>query len=340
MRGYLIPRNSALFRRELTYWSIYVPIYLVLRTSRIRSHQAFLFLAVAASVALFLGSGTARGAQPQSASFSLRGSNGFVVDVTSQGDEVTVIASERWAPVATFGPSGRPRSAGTGNGASTIYTAPAKAAGPEAVEAALGELGRIAVRFRPSGRRVVSTARQACGRPGRVVRRLGVFVGTISFKGEGGYTTVAATSARGSVGTPLPPGCETPGSTSGAALASSIPTGPPAGGAVLNAVDPRTGSKFRAAPGAGGVVFRAWVAERKADGVTVVRRARAGAPASAFRFNRPLTWAAVTPPAPFSGTARFAARAGAPWRGSLRVTFPGLSVPLTGAGFRAGMGRR
>ena len=311
----------------------------MLWASRIRSSQPLLFLAVAASVALVFGSGTARGAQPQSASFSLLGSNGYVVDVTSQGDEVTVIASERWAPVATFGPSGRPRSAGSGNGASTIYTAPAKAGGPETVEAALGELGRIAVRFRPSGRRVVSTARQVCGRPSRVVRRLGVFVGTISFEGEGGYTTVAATSARGSVGTPLPPGCRTPGSTSGAAVASSMLIGPAARGAVLNAVDPRTGSRFRAAPGPGGVGFRARVEERNADGVVVVRRAQAGAPASAFDFNRSLTWASVRPPAPFSGTARFAARAGVRWRGSLRVTFPGLSVPLTGVDFRAGLGR-
>jgi hypothetical protein len=299
-----------------------------------------LFLAVAASAALFVGPGTARGAQPQSASFSLLGSNGYVVDVTSQGDVVTVIASERWPPVATFGPSGRPRSAGSGNGASTIYTAPAKSVGPGTVEAALGQLGRIAVRFRPSGRRVVSTARQVCGRPSRVVRRLGVFVGTISFEGEGGYTTVAATSARGSVGTPLPPGCRTPGSASGAAVASSsMPTGPTPRRAVLNAVDPRTGSRFRAAPAPGGVVFRARVEERNADGVTVVRRAQAGAPASAFHLNRSLTWASVRPPAPFSGTARFAARAGVRWRGSLRVTFPGLSVPLTGADFRAGLGR-
>jgi hypothetical protein len=311
----------------------------VLRASRIRFPQAILFLAVAASATLFFGSGTARGAQLQSASFSLRGSNGFVVDVTSQGGAVTVIASERWAPVATFGPSGRPRSAGTGNGASTIYTAPARTVGPETVEAGLGELGRIAVRFRPSGRRVVSTARKACGRPGRVVRRLGVFVGTISFEGEGGYTAVAATTARGSVGTPLPPGCRTPGSTSGAAVASSMAIGSTPRGAVLSAVDPRTGSRFRAVPGAGGVSFRARVEERNADGVIVVRRAQAGAPVSAFRFNRSLTWATVTPPAPFSGSARFAARAGVRWRGSLRVTFPGLSVPLTGAGFRAGMGR-
>jgi hypothetical protein len=282
-------------------------------------------------------------AEPQSASFSVRGSNGFVVDVTGESGAITVITSERRPPIPTFGPSGRLRSAGRGNGASTVYTALATATGPEVVDAGLGAFGRIAVRFRPSGRRVSSVA-QACGRPIRVVRRLGVFVGTISFEGEEGYTTVAATSARGSVGTPLPPDCGSPRSTSGAAVASSAsPQGRLVGsigdGAVLSAADPRTGSSFRAAPGTGGVRFSARVEERTADGVTVVRHAQAGAPASAFDFNRALTWAAVTPPAPFSGNARFAAGAGVRWTGSLRVTFPGLSVPLTGPGFRSRLER-
>ncbi len=292
------------------------------------------------SAALLACVGTARGAQPQSASFGLRSSNGFALDVTAEGGDVTVIASERRPPVATFAPSGRPRSAGTGNGASSVYTAPAKAAGPETVDAGLGSLGGIAVRFRPSGRRVVSTT-QACGRPARVVRRLGTFVGTIRFEGEDGYTTVAATSARGSVGTPLPDDCGSPGSRSGTAVASSrsMLIGSVADGAVLSAVDPRSGSSFRAAPGSGGVSFRARVEERTADGVTVVRHAQAGAPASAFDSNRVLTWASVTPPAPFSGKARFAAGAGVRWTGSLRVTFPGLSVPLTGPGFRSRLER-
>ncbi len=284
----------------------------------------------------FLGClGTARGAESQSASFSLRGSNGFTLDVAGERGEVTVIASESRPPVATFASSGRPRSAGTGNGASTVYTATAKAAGPEVVDAGLGSLGQIAVRFRPSGHRVVSTVRGACGRPVRVVRRLGVFVGTIRFDGEEGYTTVAATSARGSVGTPLPADCRSPGSTSGAAVASSTLPRAAERGAVLSVLDPRTGSSFRAAPGAGGVSFSARVEERTDEGVAVVRHAQAGAPASAFAFNRSLTWAAVTPPAPFSGKARFAAGGPVRWMGSLRVTFPGLSVPLTGPGFRS-----
>jgi hypothetical protein len=299
-----------------------------------------LFLAATVSVVVLGSFGTARGAEPQSASFSLRGSNGFALDVTGEGGEVTVIASERRPPTATFAPSGRPRLAGTGNGASSVYTVPATVAGPAALDAGLGPLGRIAVRFRPSGRRVVSTA-EACGRSARVVRRLGVFVGTIRFEGEDGYTTVAATSARGSVGTPMPSDCGSPGPSPGAAVASSrsTATGSVAGSAVLSAVDPRAGSSFRAAPGPGGVGFSARVEERTDDGVTVVRHAQAGAPAAAFDFNRSLTWAAVTPPAPFSGTARFAAAAGVRWAGSLRVTFPGLSVPLTGPGFRSTLGR-
>ena len=296
---------------------------------------------MAVLVALFAWLGTAHGAPPRSASFSLPGSNGFALDVSSEAGEVTVIASERRPPTVTFGPSGRLRSAGTGNGASTSYTAPAKGPGPETVDAGLGALGRIAVHFRPSGRRIVSIARRTCGRPIRVVRRLGTFVGTIRFQGEEGYTAVAATRARGSVGTPLPPDCAAPGSTSGPASAPSSSTllRPLAGGAVLAAQNPRTGASFRAAPGPGGVEFRAQVEERNADGVTVVRRAQAGAPAFTFDFDPALSWAAVTPPAPFSGSARFATHAQIRWTGSLRVTFPGLSVPLTGAGFRSSLGR-
>jgi hypothetical protein len=302
-----------------------------------------LFLAAATSIVVFGALGTAHGASPQSASFSLKGSNGFALDVTGEGGEVTVIASERRPPVATFAPSGRPRSAGTGNGASNIYSVPARAAGPGAVDAGLGSLGRIAVRFQPSGRSVVSVAR-VCGRTDRVVRRLGVFVGTIRFEGEDGYTTVAATSARGSVGTPLPADCGAVRSGPGRAVAFSGSTRAPLTGsvprgAVLSALNPGTGSSFRAAPGVGGVSFSARVEEETADGVTVVRHAQAGAPASAFDFNRALTRAAVRPPAPFSGSAHFDAAAAIRWAGSLRVTFPGLSVPLTGPDFQSRLRR-
>jgi hypothetical protein len=278
------------------------------------------------------GVDSARAADLESASFALRGSNGFAVDVSSQGGEVTVIASEYRPPIATFTATGRPRAAGTRNGASSIYSAPSTAAAAGKVDASLGSLGYIAVHFRPSGRRAVSTLRRACGPPIRVVRRLGTFTGTIRFEGEEGYTTVAATRAKGSVGTPLPAGCDATASAS----ALSSPDG-----ALLTAVEPVAGSSFRAATGPGGVDFRARVEERNADGIAVVRRAYAGAPLSAFPFDSALCWATVTPPAPFSGGAHFVSgAAGDEWRGPLRVTFPGLSVPLTGPGFRSELVRR
>jgi len=295
----------------------------------------FFVAAVLAAVvlALFAGPGRSRAAAPQSASFGLRGSNGFALDVSSQAGEVTVIASERRPPVPTFAPDGSPRPAGTGNGASNVYAVPAIAAGPGTVDAGLGALGRIAVRFRPSGERTVTTLRCDRRRPLRVVRRLGTFTGTIRFQGEGGYTAVTATSARGSVGTPLPAGCP-------AARPASASVARPARSAVLTAVDPGAGSSFRAATGPGGVTFRARVRERNADGVAVVRQAFAGAPLAAFAFNRSLTRVRVSPPAPFSGSARFSTGPGRAWKGGLRVTFPGLSVPLTGAGFHSKLERR
>ncbi len=305
----------------------------------VRPSRRSLFLAIAVLITSSAGLGTARGAQLQSASFSLKGSNGFGVDVVSEAGEVTVIASEGRPPVATFGPAGRPRSAGTGNGASSVYSAPAEGAGAGIVDADLGDLGSIAVRFRSTGRRIVTTARGVCGRPLRVVRRLGVFVGTIRFQGEDGYTTVAASTARGSVGTPLPSHCPPAPAAFGLAVKPSSLQRRPTTTASLVAVDSRSGSRFRATTGAVGVGFRAQVEERNADGVSVVRRAQAGAPLAAFDCDRSLSWAKVTPPAPFSGSAGYIAGPGARWTGTLRVTFPGLSVPLTGPGFRTSLGR-
>jgi hypothetical protein len=286
----------------------------------------------------------ATGRVEASASFSVPGSNGFALDVSSQGGEVTVIASERQPPVATFGPDGRPRPAAPVNGASSVYTASTESAGPGVVDVGLGEIGSIAVRFRPSGRVRVSDLGRVCGRHLRIVRRLGTFTGTISFRGEGGYTSVAATSARGSVGTPMPAACkrgEAPGSPSRPLFRRGRGASPaPSGTALLTAFDPGSGSGFRAATGPGGVRFRARVEERTAGGVTVVRRAYAGAPADAFAFNSALTRAVVRPPAPFAGDARFETKsAGVVWRGSLRVTFPGLSVAMAGPGFRPSLER-
>jgi hypothetical protein len=304
--------------------------------------RSVLFFALTGFALLVAGVGSARADGSESASFALRGTNGFAVDVSSQGGEVTLIASERRPPVATFSVTGVPRAAAVDNGASNTYSTVAEPAGPGTVDAGLGALGRIAVHFRPSGERVVSTLKRGCGRPVRVVRRLGVFTGTIRFEGEQGYTTVAATSAKGSVGTPLPASCDAFGAADlGASPLLLRRRGGSLGSALLTAADPVAGSTFRAVTGPGGVRFSAQVEERNADGIVVERRAEAGAPLASFAFDRSLTRATVMPPAPFSGSGHFtAAAAGGAWRGTLRVTFPGLSVPLTGASFRSSLRRR
>jgi hypothetical protein len=270
-----------------------------------------------------------------SAAFTVPGSNGFSLDVESRRGTVRVVVSERRPPVATFSPSGAPRPAGIVNGAASIYRARAASTDPRRVEARLGQLGRISVAFHPSGRSRVTTlgpdSGEGCGGPTRIVRHLGTFRGTVEFQGEDGYTSVHASSAPGSVGTPLPSGC---------AAASRIR--PAASGtapaALLSAADRRAGARFEARTTGSGVAFTATWRERLAGGLVVSRRAYAGAPRGSFDFGQALTWAKVTPPAPFSGAARFGGAGDASWRGSLSATFPGGAIPMTGPGFHASLG--
>ncbi len=304
---------------------------------------AALFLALAPPPAL-----AAQPAPGGSAAFTLRGSNGFAIDVGAEAGAVVLAASERRPPIATFSADGRPRPAAAVNGAASIYYARGADSGATEVRARLGGLGRIEVRFRPSGRTRVTVLRagaHGCAAPARIVRRLGTFTGTIRFQGEDGYTAVEATEAPGSVGTPLPAGCGggDPASASAARSApgaASASAWPEPGSAVLFAANRRAGTSFRASTSDTGVAFLAVLEERLPGGVVVSRRAFAGAPPSTFSFDRGLRSARVKPPAPFSGSARFdaAARGAARWTGSLRATFPGANLPMTGPGFRPRLG--
>ncbi|HKO37708.1 MAG TPA: hypothetical protein VJU14_05010 [Solirubrobacterales bacterium] len=295
-----------------------------------KARRSALSFASASALVVLLGLLPLAASASSSAAFSVRGSNGFRLDVESAGERLTLVASERRPPVATFSRAGVPRPAGASNGAASIYRLRARRSDPGRIEVGLGRLGRIAVDFQPSGRTRVTRlgprdGALGCGRSVKIVRRLGTFVGVVEFKGEGGYTSVRVGRAPGSVGTPLPSGC---------AGASRSPRG-----AALTAVDHRSGTRFEARTTKAGAAFLATWRERLGGGVVVSRRAYAGAPRGAFGFDEDLTSARVRPPAPFTGSARYlggAADAGR-WQGSLRATFPGAAIPLTGAGFRAGL---
>jgi hypothetical protein len=327
--------------KGLTFWSLYVPILPVSGSlqSAIVGARGLAAVLVGAALSLALAPPSAPAADPAagvSAAFTLRGSNGFAIDVGAEAGAVVLAASERRPPIATFAPDGRPRPAATVNGAASIYYARGAGAGATEVRARLGGLGRIEVSFRPSGRTRVTVLRvgkHGCAEPVRIVRRLGTFTGTIRFQGEDGYTAVEATEAPGSVGTPLPAGC-------GGGAASASAAWPDPDSAVLSAANRRAGTSFRASTTDTGVSFLAVLKERLPGGVVVSRRAYAGAPPSTFSFDRGLGRARVKPPAPFSGSARFDASARGParWSGNLRATFPGVNLPMTGPGFRPQLG--
>jgi hypothetical protein len=301
---------------------------------------------IAAALGLFfaaLPAGATAGANPASptsAAFTVHGTNGFSIDVESEGGRVAVVASERRPPIVTFSQGGRLRPAGAGNGASSIYYARGSSSDPRQIEARLGRIGRIAVSFHSSGKvRVTELNGQAaaCAAPRtRLVRRLGTFSGTVEFRGEDGYTAVRATRVRGSVGTPLPRGCP---AARAAALAPR--PWPSPGSARLDAVDRRAGTHFKATITDRGAAFLAVLQERQRGGLVVSRRAYAGAPPGTFTFDDALTSARVRPPAPFLGSARFVDRGAGlgSWVGTLAVTFPGVTIPMTGSGFRTTLGQ-
>src|ERR1044072_8884280 len=72
------------------------------------------------------------------------------------------------------------------------YLAHGKAT-PTSIEASFGDLGRISLRLRPSGRELHATRRAGCKRPhGLPIARIGLFVGELRFRGEDGYNSARA----------------------------------------------------------------------------------------------------------------------------------------------------
>lgn len=303
---------------------------LSIRDTRIAAVTAALLLAVLPALLPPAARGAGPGgSRPQlSAAFSVRGTNGYRIDVERNGGTLTVAVSGGRPPIGTFSRGGVPRPPSRGNGATSVYRAHVPGSDPRRIDARLGRLGRIAVDFEPSGRTRVTPMRSGdgtgCGEGVRVRRRLGAFVGTVEFQGEGGYTSVRAARVPGSVGTPLARGCAGASSSSRAA-------------AVLSAVNRRTSTRFEAKTTAAGAVFLATWQEPLGDGIVVWRRAYAGAPRDAFTFGDGSGWARVSPPAPFTGSARYTAGTDGVrhWRGTLAATFPGIATPMTGPGFQA-----
>lgn len=239
---------------------------------------------------------------------------------------------------------------------------------PDSISASFGELGRIAVRFRPSGREVHATRKAGCKRPNdAVIAKLGSFEGKLSFRGEGGYTSVEAERVPGrsvdltallacvlgvspKAAATLPPpraplGIRLPGVVAqggGAPGAPSTPTHPGSGPRSTTLVADRKEALARLVfaaqvRGDGRPRFLA-VDQASAGSIGIVRLASVRGAASQFSFEDSLAGGSVSPPPPFSGSAelRRGQRNAKSWSGSLAVTFLGApDVPLAGAPFGA-----
>jgi hypothetical protein len=251
----------------------------------------------------------------KSAELSIAGSNGYRISV--EGRERTVSLS-----------AVRVR---TGSSVWTVYAVDGKVS-QSGLRARFGKFGRVAVKFKPSGK--VKRERPPRGCTGKAaITRLGEFVGTIRFVGERRYTRVLGRRARGSVTTSPAWHCKKRPARDG--------TTPAGGRAPLPELNAWAGSlsfnaaRFKIFGGLEGNLFLASVRDRL-GGIRIDRLASAVGDPDSFVADEALTSATVSPPIPFHGTATFQRNPDGTTSllGSLSVSFPGVDdVVLAGSGF-------
>jgi hypothetical protein len=293
--------------------------------------------------------------------FRLQGSNGYKIYGIGEGATGAVIATRGRHPHDT------------GLSAS-VYLTRART-GHRRLDAALGKLGRLDLRFQPSGRVSYGKRHRHCRGPDRYATHYGVFVGTARFKGEGGFTAVNAHRVKGKAVTPAVLHCfdfiggrsrstiwDALTSPSTTVLSSpSSPDGfakldlrsPPRIPRLLGGHGRRTALSAHwhigvAAQAFGAIergqrrpVFFAGILQTR-ERIATVRLAAAVGSRGDLLAGDSLSTATVTPPEPFSGEGAFrhSDDGAKSWTGSLAVAFPGApNVPLAGPQFEVGLSR-
>jgi len=254
-----------------------------------------------------------------SASFSLRASNGYRISVERFRGRVSLYAVH----------GGKSFLAGAS------YTVPTRVS-PLRIDARFGRFGRVSVQLKTKRMHKGKLEEQCKGKP--ETTREGVFVGTIRFRGEGGYTSVDAQHAEGRM-------------TSGQKLKCVFPNLRPGSGQVARGSrqDPPSLGAFEGRHRFFGVeftgggkrvaLFSAGYSERRGR-MEIFRNAFAEAPPASFAFAGDLSSATVQPPPPFTGEASYQRGSASPWSGSLSVDFPGREdVQLAGPRFTARLAR-
>ncbi len=285
--------------------------------------------------------------------------DGYRVTVVASGQ--TVALSVASGPAPRGGP-GVPLGVGAGEtterSSITTYLAHGRVT-PTSIQASFGDRGRIDLHFHPLDRSVHASKDVGCRRPsGKVVARLGFFVGELRFRGEGGFTSAelhrvlggsvdfralvaCLLRGRSSSGLALLPSAERSAlfAPTGAVDVPAVPTHPSRGPRPTTLAAERklpvSRTIFMARSRASEVQYLA-LSTASEGSIAVVRFALASAPLPSFSFDDALAAAKVSPPAPFSGSGSFEHASGdaKSWTGPLAVSF--LGAPrflLTGEGF-------
>jgi hypothetical protein len=201
-------------------------------------------------------------------------------------------------------------------------------AAPERLQATFGKLGKISMRFRESSHRPWHGKRRRCRGAGRFVVRRGVFVGSFRFRGEGGYLTVRAHRAKGSVSS-VASKCRRQARRRGARSSSVFE-------------DSFSGLIASDRVGVNSTVFGVlsfrgrlfYLAQREENmGRLAVLRNAIVSDRGRFPLNEAATVGRFSPGTPFHGTGRYRAApdGSTSWSGDLAVDFPGAArFPLTG----------
>jgi hypothetical protein len=269
----------------------------------------------------------ARRAPRSLARFEPRASNGYRASVEAAGPRLRLTLEKRAKPGFAL----------------VRYSARARTT-PGGVSARLGGLGRIAVRFTPTGTaHQVWPPHECDGVP--VVGKVGVFHGTIRFRGEDGYVELDARRAEGRAATSSVWSCGPHTGFLSRAAASSAASdegeAEPPVYAVLAAATPATGRQFFALashPDERELPFFSAATSERRQGMGIQRVVSVPGPTRSFVFTDNLRSATVEPPAPFSGSAGFerVAKGRTTWAGDLSVSFPGRpDVPLAGPKFES-----
>jgi hypothetical protein len=265
-----------------------------------------------------------------SADFALRGTHGYRIEVSAglEGGESPVSLS-------ATGPEG-----------TAEYQAPGRVTA-NTIRASFGHLGRVSVRFHPSGRErhVRISKRCLSDRPPVVSARLGSFSGVVRFRGERRYTRVLAHRAAGGIGDPLADtrqkrACDLHQSDADREReleSVSLDASPPGSGVAFTAGrvfgdwTPPPLARRRLPPPGQRYLFFAFAFERS-ERMSIFRSSAALGGPPDFVYDSALTSATVDPPAPFTGSGSFRRNPDGTtsWTGDLAANLPGLgAVPLT-----------